>query len=173
MQTEQQNVQAREGATADLVRAFHVAHQHELAGETDQAVTIYRGLLQAAPDQPDVLHNLGLLLRVRDPVESEALLRRAVSVAGQEPAFRNSLGALLFDQGRTGEARSRPPAITPMRDSTLRCCRSRLASRVWLWRASTHLSRSTRAMRNRSLESAPCSRRSATRRSRCSSPSVP
>lgn len=105
MQTEQQNAQAREGATADLVRAFHVAHQHELAGEADQAEALYRGLLQAAPDQPDVLHNLGLLLRSRDPVESEALLRRAVSVAEQEPAFRNSLGALLFDQGRTDEAR--------------------------------------------------------------------
>lgn len=47
--------------TLTLDAALEQAVAHQQAGRLHDAEQLYRAILQAAPDQPDANHNLGLL----------------------------------------------------------------------------------------------------------------
>ncbi|MBP6802315.1 MAG: tetratricopeptide repeat protein, partial [Zoogloea sp.] len=61
--------------------------------QLDAAETLYRRVLQSAPEHPDALHYLGLLTFQRGPTdEAVALLERAPARVPDYPAFHSNLG---------------------------------------------------------------------------------
>lgn len=90
--------------TLTLEQALRLAVEAHRGGQRDRAAAIYGQILAQAPDNGDALHLLGLLEmdRGRDD-EAERLLRRAVELNPETPAFKASLGKALYLAGRTEE----------------------------------------------------------------------
>ncbi len=75
------------------------------AGRLDEAERLYREALALDPDEPVVLHYLGVLLHDRgDSAHAVELLERAVALAPKWPEFHANLGMVLRKLGRTDEA---------------------------------------------------------------------
>ncbi len=75
------------------------------AGRFAEAERCYRQVLQAAPEQPDALHLLGLLARRAGALgDAETLIRRAVAHAPNNPDFQSNLGMVLTEAGTLEEA---------------------------------------------------------------------
>jgi predicted O-linked N-acetylglucosamine transferase (SPINDLY family) len=97
-------VRAESGATAphDL---FAVALQHHHAGRLQEAEALYRQILQARPDHPDALHNLGMIAyqvgRYDVAVDCISL---AIKGDPSRAAFHNNLGEAYCRWGRLDEA---------------------------------------------------------------------
>ena len=90
---------------ATVAEALSIALDHHLAGRTAEAETLYRRILDAAPDQPDALHLLGMLLAQNGrPAEGLAALDAAVRAAPANPAFHLNRAKLLLALDRGGEA---------------------------------------------------------------------
>lgn len=74
-------------------------------GRRSQAGQIYRDILDEQPRNGDALHFLGIIAyQERDLANAETLLRRAIDVSGNNPAYICNLGNVLAEQGRTDEA---------------------------------------------------------------------
>lgn len=84
---------------------FAQALHHHQGGEFTAAAALYGELLQAHPRNPDVLHNLGLVL-LQQGLHEEALARigSAIEVEPTRAAFRVSRATLLVVCGRYAEA---------------------------------------------------------------------
>jgi len=66
---------------ATLSEALIVARQHHRAGRLEAAAQLYRRILDAAPDEPDALHLLGLVLHAQgDSAAAVELIRRALAL---------------------------------------------------------------------------------------------
>ena len=80
------------------------ALEHHLAGRLSQAESLYQGLLQKEPDNPDALYFLGVLARQQGR-QAEALefILRAIAAGPSSPAY-NTLGNIYKDMGRLDEA---------------------------------------------------------------------
>jgi hypothetical protein len=86
---------------ADIIK-MAVAATRE--GEVERAKQLYRGLLRAFPS-PGGAANLSVLLQEEEAYgEAEAVLRKALEAAPQNPLLLWSLGFLLLRLGRYGEA---------------------------------------------------------------------
>jgi protein O-GlcNAc transferase len=80
------------------------ARQHE-AGNWAVAESVYKAVLEAAPDQPDALQLLGILRhQQKETDEGLALIERACAVAPNNPEVISNFGAVLLDAGRSTEA---------------------------------------------------------------------
>jgi len=87
---------------AEIIRGMEL-HQ---AGETDEAINVFREVLRSNPDNVNGMRQLALLLwhdRKRHD-DAEALLRRATQRAPDFAAGWLSLGALLMDMNRYVDA---------------------------------------------------------------------
>lgn len=74
-------------------------------GRLDEALALYRRLLQAAPRHPDCLHLYGLALHQGGDAQAAlAPLERAAALAPGNPAFRRSLAAAQRACGRRDAA---------------------------------------------------------------------
>jgi len=94
-----------ESDTANIDRGLQAAVAEHRAGRLAEAERGYRGVLAAAPEQPDALHLLGLLTQQRgEPAAAEALIRRAIAARPEAAAYHGSLGATLAALGRHAEA---------------------------------------------------------------------
>lgn len=84
---------------------FAQALDHHTSGEFTAAAALYAELLQAHPGNPDVLHNLGLVLLQQGHLD-EALTRLdgAIAAAPARKSFKASRAALLVSTGRYAEA---------------------------------------------------------------------
>lgn len=90
-----------DSAQPDLQKAFALHRKGDLAG----AERLYLALLQAAPDQFDALHLLGVLHAQTGRLERAAeLLAAAVRARPDEAAARFNLGSTLRRLRRTAEA---------------------------------------------------------------------
>lgn len=78
----------------------------EKLGRMQEAEPEFRRLLADRPDDATALNYLGYALADRGLKldEAEALIGRAVALEPRSPAFRDSLGWVLFKQGRSSEA---------------------------------------------------------------------
>lgn len=75
------------------------------SGRFEEAERIYRKLLQARPEDPDVLHFLGVLLhQTRRSPEALELIAKAIALVPDHPDAHNNLGNVLKEQGRFEEA---------------------------------------------------------------------
>jgi len=85
-------------AALDLLRRGHV----------DQAVAVYRRILEAIPDDVDAVHYLGLALFQKGRHdEGIALVTRAIDLAPDYVDAQNNLGNMLVERGRPAEAEAR------------------------------------------------------------------
>lgn len=84
---------------------FALALENHRAGRFDEAERLYRKVLHAAPRHADALHLNGVLLMQtgRDAL-AVRLIRQAIEVNGNEPAFHNNLGNALQRLGEFKDA---------------------------------------------------------------------
>lgn len=75
------------------------------AGHLLQAEAIYRQILQAEPDQPDVLHLLGMVANKdgRNELAAE-MIGKAISINPVSPMYHNNLGNVFHEQGKLDAA---------------------------------------------------------------------
>jgi uncharacterized protein (TIGR02466 family) len=86
-------------ATLDLAWRLH------RAGDLVAARRLYAGLLERAPDMPDVLHRLGVLtFQEGDAAAALDLLDRATRIRPDHPGQLRHRGAVLLALGRGGDA---------------------------------------------------------------------
>lgn len=86
----------------DLLRQVLTAAQQ---GRLDVAEAAGRKALAAAPDHPDALQLMGLVLLERgDREEAEPLFRRSLAIRPRQPNVWNNLGNLLADRGALDDA---------------------------------------------------------------------
>jgi tetratricopeptide (TPR) repeat protein len=87
--------------------ALEIADTLADLNEADQAIALYEDLLREHPDSALVLNNYGFFLcsspnRIR---EAETLIRRALLIDPDNPAYCDSLSWLLFLKGQVPEAK--------------------------------------------------------------------
>jgi predicted TPR repeat methyltransferase len=88
-----------------LPEALSVAIQLHRAGHLEEAETVYRRILEIAPDQPDALHFLGVLSHRRGRSEAAIeLIERSIAIDPSQPDRYNNLGNVLIELGRLPEA---------------------------------------------------------------------
>lgn len=80
--------------------ALRIALQHHQAGELSQAETIYRKILEQAPDYADAWHLLGMVFYQVGQLSTAAdLIRQALQLA-QQPQFYANLGEVYRADGQ-------------------------------------------------------------------------
>lgn len=81
--------------------ALEIAARAQQVHDYDVAETIYRRILDVAPDHPDALHLYGMLHhQTRRPLEAVRLIRRAIEIEPDEPGMHSNLGNVLFELDR-------------------------------------------------------------------------
>ena len=99
-------VMARQPATPAWQQSLLQGLQHHQAGRLDTANSLYRNVLRIAPNEPDALHLLGVLMLQRgDPAQAVSLIQRAISRRGNVAVYHSNLGAALRTLGQVAEAR--------------------------------------------------------------------
>jgi len=92
-------------AEPDDQQLFIAATQHHRAGRLAEADAIYRGLLSRNPNQPDLLHMIGLLAHHQGALQqSIELISRAIAINPGDPSYHGNLGLALNAAGQTDQA---------------------------------------------------------------------
>jgi tetratricopeptide (TPR) repeat protein len=90
---------------ATLEEAWNYARQALAAGRFDEAEPVYKQMLAAAPQLPDLWHEMGLVLfQTARPEPARECLERAVSLAPQAPDYLSNLGAVYRELKRRDDA---------------------------------------------------------------------
>jgi predicted TPR repeat methyltransferase len=85
--------------------ALSVAMQLHRAGQLEEGETVYRRILEVAPDHPDALHFLGVLSHQRGRSDAAIeLIEKSISLDPSHPDRYNNLGNVLVELGRLPEA---------------------------------------------------------------------
>ena len=103
----QTRVKSKRVQPAELSEAEALAvaiHAHRV-GELDGAETLYRRILEGAPEQADALHFLGVLLHNRGKSDAGIeLIRKSIVLGPDVPGRHNNLGNALVETSRLEEA---------------------------------------------------------------------
>jgi len=92
-------------AQMTIDQAIQLARRHQLAGQTNEAESIYRQVLALQPDHVDVLNLLGVLAcQIGRPDEAADLLGRALRIAPGWAEAHNNLGVAMQASGRLDAA---------------------------------------------------------------------
>jgi predicted O-linked N-acetylglucosamine transferase (SPINDLY family) len=84
---------------------FNLALGLHKSGQLAEAERLYRQILAQNPNQPQVLHMLGVLAhQAGQNAAAEGLIRRAIALQPTVPAYHGNLGKVLGAQGRLDEA---------------------------------------------------------------------
>jgi len=90
---------------ADLARKFQRAIQLQQMGQLDAAATACQQVVDAADNEAEPLHMLGLIRKQQGRAEeAEKLLRSSMKCAPHNPHIHGNLGNLLATQNRFAEA---------------------------------------------------------------------
>lgn len=97
---------ARKRAPADQQLLFTLAATYERDDQADRAEQAFREIIQADPEHAAALNYLGYMLadRGRKLPEALTLIERAIAVAGENPAYLDSLGWAYYRLARFYEA---------------------------------------------------------------------
>jgi Flp pilus assembly protein TadD len=91
-------------ASVDVSALLRTALQHHQAGQLPQAETLYRQILETAPNNPDALHLSGLIAHQAGKLDIAVdLISRAIRVKPSGPMYYN-LGVSLQAQGQLDAA---------------------------------------------------------------------
>lgn len=89
-----------EAVLAQTPNALRQGLAYQQAGQLAQAVSIFKQVLAAAPNQPDALHSLGCIALHEGRVEQAVdLIGRAIKHNANNPEYYNNLGFALHEQG--------------------------------------------------------------------------
>ena len=92
-------------AELSLPEAFRYAQRLQQNDQLEAAETLYQRLLEVLPDQPDLLHGLGLLHFQRGQIGLALdCLARAIEAAPDHPDFHANLGNIELSEGLTERA---------------------------------------------------------------------
>ena len=98
----------------ELKVQMSMALKYHKAGSVDQAIPIYKKVLELYPDFVDANHLLGVALHESGHLEKAfGFLTKAIKAVPDRSSYHNNLGNLLKDMGRVDEA------IDSFRNSTL------------------------------------------------------
>jgi predicted TPR repeat methyltransferase len=85
--------------------ALSVAMQLHRVGQLEEGETIYRRILEVAPEHPDALHFLGVLSHQRGRGDAAIeLIEKSIALDPSHPDRYNNLGNVLVELGRLPEA---------------------------------------------------------------------
>lgn len=88
-----------------IEEAFQIAIAHHQAGRPADAEAVYESILKVAPDQPEVLSNLGVAQQMQGKlVAATATYRRLLAKWPDRPHIHARLGELMQWAGRWGAA---------------------------------------------------------------------
>ncbi|MFD1627493.1 FkbM family methyltransferase [Azospirillum griseum] len=108
---------------ATLAEALSIALDLHQAGRLDEAETLYRRILTAAPGQPDALHLSGVLAGQRGRTDQGiALIQKAIALTPSAADCRINLADLLRRTGRLAQAAAlyrQALTLRPDRDDAL------------------------------------------------------
>ena len=86
-----------------IQQTFHLAVQRHQAGRLQQAEQLYRQILAQQPNHADALNHLGMIARqVGHHDVAMDLIRKAIGLAPDRPAYYCNLGNALAAPGPTG-----------------------------------------------------------------------
>ena len=86
---------------AEVTETVVIAVRHHQAGRLQQAQQLYQQVLKSEPDNPVVLHSLGLIACQRGQKQQAVdLIARAIEVNPRIPQFYNTFGIALEALGR-------------------------------------------------------------------------
>ncbi len=111
---EQQNRNAEAAAKYEQALAADASHREAMIGlgrlrhregNLVGAIAVYQRALDAYPDDPVLLNDLGLCYaRSEQPEMAQAVLTRAVELSPSNTLYRNNLAAVLVESNRSAEA---------------------------------------------------------------------
>jgi len=85
--------------------ALSMAMELQQRGQLEEAVSVYRNVLQTEPRQPDALHFLGVAMhRLGDSEDGIDYIMKSLEIAPDNPAAVNNLGNVYRESGRLEEA---------------------------------------------------------------------
>ncbi len=88
-----------------IEKALELARGHHMAGNLILAERTYRDILKTAPDMPNVLHLLGVLLYQTGNISGGIeYMQKSVELAPDEKEYWNNLGGVLVYAERNSEA---------------------------------------------------------------------
>lgn len=88
-----------------IPQTLQAALEHHQAGRLPQAKTLYQQVLQAAPNNPDALHFMGLLAHQMGEIGmAVAYIQKAITLQPGYISAHNNLGNILQEQGKLDEA---------------------------------------------------------------------
>ena len=94
-----------EEMAGDLAAELDAANEHLAAGRLDEALAAYEKVAAAAPDLPEVHHNIGLAARKKgDLARAEMEFRKAAELDPDFPEPHGALAVLLAQAGNRDEA---------------------------------------------------------------------
>jgi tetratricopeptide (TPR) repeat protein len=103
---------------ADIPGLYQKALGLQKAGDADGALAIYRGILETAPGQAEVLFQVGRVLAEKGELaEAEKMLRAALKAKPKEPAIWQALHSVLGDGARRKLEREAQRAKIPLGSS--------------------------------------------------------
>jgi tetratricopeptide (TPR) repeat protein len=103
---------------ADIPGLYQKALGLQKAGDADGALAIYRGILETAPGQAEVLFQVGRVLAEKGALaEAEKMLRAALKAKPKEPAIWQALHSVLGDGARRKLEREAQRAKIPLGSS--------------------------------------------------------
>ncbi len=86
-------------------QALELAMHHHRAGHVAEAERLYRQLLQVEPNNPDIVHLLGVAASSQQRYdEARELMERAIALDPRVARYHNNYGTMLLDQLREYQA---------------------------------------------------------------------
>ena len=98
---------ARARAPEDTALGLNLASAYDKANRLDQAEAVYRDLIKKDPENAEAMNDLGYMLAERDRKLDDAvtLIRQALAIEADNPAYLDSLGWAYFKQGKADLAK--------------------------------------------------------------------
>jgi len=88
----------------DVRVRFELGMLHMIHNRPAEARHAFEQVVRVAPDHAPALNNLAWLLRSEDPAAALAYAERANDIVPGNPAFMDTLGVILLEQGETERA---------------------------------------------------------------------
>lgn len=91
---------------SDVALMYRVATLRAIAGESREAIRLFRDVVRHEPRHVAALNNLALMLaeHPQERVEALAVIEKAIDIIGQQPSLLDTKGAILVYLGRSEEA---------------------------------------------------------------------